>query len=80
MLPMVEGDHLICPYCEPKKVVFTADDLAALIDSARKIFQIRQAHYHLGEFCKECGTVWLCERVSPGPTMENPSFGTPTHS
>ena len=65
MLPIIEGDHLVCPYCKPKRVVLVADDLEGTIRLVKTRFSVREAHYHLAEFCKGCGTVWLCERVNP---------------
>jgi len=70
MLPVVEGDHLICPYC--KQIIFVADDTKAVIETVKTMFTVRNANYHLAEFCKGCGTVWLCERVNPESNDGNP--------
>lgn len=83
MLPVIEGDHLVCPYCKTKQIVYIVNDKAELrriVRDVKEFFQVRpHANYHIAEFCKGCATVWLGERVNPR-TNEGKPFAWDTYT
>ena len=69
MLPIIEGDDLVCPYCEPRhlvKLIGESSELREMVQEVRKTFNVRPgANYQLAGRCDGCSTVWLAEKVDP---------------
>ena len=76
MLPIVDGDDLICPYCKPRhsvRLIEESPELREMVQDARSSFNIRPGvNYQLGGKCDGCSTVWLAEKVDPKSNRGKP--------
>jgi hypothetical protein len=65
-IPIPEEDRLGCPYCGKEHTVVLSRDpkvVSEFVTTAKLLFKVREANYHLVEWCKKCFTIWFCEKV-----------------